>query len=139
MTKSEPPNQEHVHEAVTHAHEHYHLTHNFLEHTGVFEHLGFRHHHEHAHAADRHAHYPHENFESEHATEAHDHPHGAQVATAGTVKRPAAVKRVAAAKPTAARAGSKDVTAAQSPGSSDRTKRAAAPSKAAPQSTGGGA
>lgn len=140
MSESEPPSNEHTHQAVTHAHEHYHVTHNFFEHTGVFEHLGFRHQHEHAHATDRHSHHPHENYESEHATEAHDHLHPvAPVGRAREAKRPTAAKRAAAAAKltAAARTAAADVTPPRSPGSGVRAKKAPASNKAAPESSGG--
>ena len=66
---------EHQHEAVGHQHPHYHLTHNFIERVGGFEHLGYQHTHEHAHAAESHSHYPHEDFATEHLGEAHEHEH----------------------------------------------------------------
>jgi len=43
---------EHQHDGVGHEHPHYHLTHNFIERVGGFEHLGYQHRHEHTHAAD---------------------------------------------------------------------------------------
>ena len=66
---------EHQHEAVGHQHPHYHLTHNFIERVGGFEHLGYQHAHEHEHAAESHSHYPHEDFVTEHLGEAHEHEH----------------------------------------------------------------
>ena len=66
---------EHEHEAVGHQHPHYHLTHNFIERVGGFEHLGYQHTHEHSHAAESHSHYPHEDFATEHLGEAHEHEH----------------------------------------------------------------
>jgi hypothetical protein len=66
---------EHEHEPAVHSHGHYHVTHNFREMTGGFEHLSSFHEHEHDHAAIRHRHYPHEDFELEHEGEAHVHDH----------------------------------------------------------------
>ncbi len=71
--------EEHSHEAVVHRHGHYHVTHNFREMTGGFEHLSSYHEHEHDHAAVTHRHFPHENFDHEHAGEAHVHDHAASV------------------------------------------------------------
>jgi hypothetical protein len=87
---------EHQHEAVGHEHPHYHLTHNFIERVGGFEHLGYQHTHEHTHAAESHNHYPHEDFATEHLGEAHEHEHapGGQVpaSTAAKVIKKAAKK-----------------------------------------------
>jgi hypothetical protein len=68
---------EHSHDEVVHSHPHYHVTHNYNETIGSFDHLGSQHEHEHDHTEVRHAHYPHENEESEHQTEAHIHDHEA--------------------------------------------------------------
>jgi hypothetical protein len=65
--------QEHDHEALAHRHRHFHVTHNMS--AGGFEHLSSEHEHDHDHAALRHAHVPHENFDSEHHGEAHVHDH----------------------------------------------------------------
>jgi hypothetical protein len=86
----------HDHEAVVHAHRHYHVTHNFREMTGGFEHLSSAHEHEHNHAATSHSHHPHENFDSEHAGEAHVHDHPEPVSDNG--KAPAAKAKKAPAK-----------------------------------------
>ena len=93
----------HDHEAVVHAHRHYHVTHNFRDMTGGFEHLSSEHEHEHDHAAISHSHHPHEDFEGEHAGEAHVHDHSAPVAgepaQAKAKKAPARKAAKAAAKP----------------------------------------
>jgi hypothetical protein len=67
--------EHHQHDAIVHTHRHFHVTHNYREMTGGFEHLSSEHEHEHDHAEIAHAHYPHEDFESEHHGEAHDHDH----------------------------------------------------------------
>jgi hypothetical protein len=67
--------EEHTHEAMTHSHRHYHVTHNWNLHVGGFEHLSAAHEHEHDHAAFSHAHYPHKNLMAEHEHEAHVHDH----------------------------------------------------------------
>ena len=67
--------QDHDHEAMVHKHRHYHVTHNFSEVAGTFQHLTSEHDHDHDHAAISHSHYPHENFEHEHEGEAHIHDH----------------------------------------------------------------
>lgn len=67
--------QQHDHEALAHTHRHYHVTHNWNERVGGFEHLSAEHDHEHDHSPLSHAHYPHENFEAEHQGEAHIHDH----------------------------------------------------------------
>src|SRR5437764_10235509 len=92
--------EEHDHEPVVHSHGHYHVTHNFREMTGGFEHLSSYHEHEHDHAVLTHRHYPHENFESEHEGEAHVHDHDVTVAPArrdGSAKK-ATAKKAAAKK-----------------------------------------
>ena len=66
----------HEHPAVLHNHGHYHVTHNFREMTGGFEHHSSYHDHDHDHASVAHAHYPHEDFDREHEGEAHVHDHG---------------------------------------------------------------
>ena len=70
---------EHPHEAVVHAHEHPHVTHNRREGAdelvGEWEHLTAVHAHEHNHTAITHSHLPHENAEHEHLGEAHVHDH----------------------------------------------------------------
>jgi hypothetical protein len=68
----------HDHEALTHVHDHLHVTHNRTEPdkmVGGWEHLSSRHSHEHNHTPLTHIHRPHRNFEVEHATEAHIHDH----------------------------------------------------------------
>ena len=94
--------EEHEHPALAHSHGHYHVTHNYIERSGGFEHLSSHHVHEHDHGALKHAHYPHENFDQEHEGEAHIHDHEQAV-------RPATARRAAGtgkakgseAKPTA--------------------------------------
>ena len=71
--------EDHEHDAVVHDHAHFHVTHNFHEVAGTFEHLSSRHDHEHDHAALTHAHWPHEDFAAEHDGEAHTHDHGQPV------------------------------------------------------------
>jgi hypothetical protein len=84
--------ESHDHEAVVHSHEHYHLTHNHNPMTGGFDHLSSAHSHEHDHAPVKHAHWPHENFESEHQGEAHVHDHGTPVKKRAPAKKAAAKK-----------------------------------------------
>jgi hypothetical protein len=67
--------EEHTHERTVHSHPHYHVTHNYNKTTGGFDHLTAEHEHEHDHAEIRHTHFPHENFDKEHAGEAHVHDH----------------------------------------------------------------
>jgi hypothetical protein len=79
---SEHPGQQwdaHDHEAVVHSHVHYHVTHNYRDMTGGFEHLSSEHEHEHDHAALSHSHHPHQDFDKEHSGEAHVHDHGEAV------------------------------------------------------------
>lgn len=78
MSESGPQPGEHVHEAITHSHPHFHVTHNYFERAGAFEHLGYQHEHSHDHAEVTHSHYPHQDFESEHRGEAHEHAHPAK-------------------------------------------------------------
>jgi len=66
---------EHTHEPMVHFHRHHHVTHNFREISGAFEHLASAHEHEHDHAAVSHSHGPHQNEEREHEHEAHVHDH----------------------------------------------------------------
>ena len=70
---------EHVHDAVTHEHDHYHITHHkregMYEVLGEWEHLTSSHGHLHNHPAIAHAHGPHEDAEHEHLSEAHIHDH----------------------------------------------------------------
>lgn len=73
--------QEHDHEQLVHSHPHFHVTHNFNEMSGGFEHLSSAHDHEHDHAQLRHAHVPHQDFEREHHGEAHVHDHAAPSAS----------------------------------------------------------
>jgi hypothetical protein len=67
--------EKHEHEGLVHTHQHFHITHNHDEMTGGFEHLSSAHEHEHNHAPMQHAHVPHQDFEREHAGEAHVHDH----------------------------------------------------------------
>jgi hypothetical protein len=67
--------EQHTHEPVVHDHEHWHVTHNWSETAGTFEHLASRHSHPHDHAELTHSHVPHVDFDSEHAGEAHIHDH----------------------------------------------------------------
>ncbi|MGH8903834.1 MAG: hypothetical protein ACRDYA_19700 [Egibacteraceae bacterium] len=67
--------EEHKHDPLVHEHDHWHVTHNWTEAAGTFEHLAAQHAHEHDHAALAHSHVPHQDFESEHAGEAHVHDH----------------------------------------------------------------
>src|SRR5688500_1405278 len=93
---SEPGWDEHAHEALVHAHPHFHVTHNRNP-SGGFDHLSWEHEHEHDHPGIVHAHHPHEDFEAEHRNESHIHDHGEPVkrrAPAG-----AATKAVAADVP----------------------------------------
>ena len=77
MTESAPGVHfaEHDHEGLVHDHQHFHITHNYNEQTGGFDHLSAAHAHEHDHAPLRHAHVPHNDFENEHRGEAHIHDH----------------------------------------------------------------
>ena len=95
--------EEHGHDAVVHSHGHYHVTHNFRDMTGGFEHLSSYHEHEHDHAALSHRHFPHEDFESEHVGEAHTHDHDVSVAPA---RSDGTAKKATAKKATAKKAGS---------------------------------
>ncbi len=94
MTEVQPQWSEHAHDSVTHDHKHYHVTHNYFERAGAFEHLGYEHSHSHEHASEAHAHYPHRDFEAEHAGEAHEHPH-----PASSAKKPAAAAKKAGPAP----------------------------------------
>lgn len=67
--------EEHRHDPIVHTHVHYHVTHNFREMTGGFEHLSSQHEHEHDHAPLTHSHFPHQDFDAEHRGEAHIHDH----------------------------------------------------------------
>src|SRR5438067_11247208 len=71
--------EEHAHEAVVHPHEHYHVTHNYNDRAGGFDHFSWKHVHDHDHAGVSHRHYPHQDFEREHHGEAHVHDHGEPV------------------------------------------------------------
>jgi hypothetical protein len=104
MSNVESNWEPHDHEAVVHTHRHYHITHNFREMTGGFEHLSSAHEHEHDHAATSHSHHPHEDFDSEHAGEAHVHDHSEPVSDNG--KAPAKARKAPAKKATKAAADS---------------------------------
>ena len=103
-----PEFEEHTHDAMVHDHEHWHVTHNYRQMTGGFEHLSWKHSHTHDHAAVTHAHWPHEDFEAEHAGEAHDHDHDEPVkkrapATTSATKRTAKKSAKKSTKKAAAR------------------------------------
>jgi len=98
MSNHETNWEPHDHEALVHAHPHYHVTHNFRDMTGGFEHLSSRHEHEHDHAAMSHSHHPHEGFDSEHLGEAHVHDHSAPVSGDGQAPAAKAKKAPAAKK-----------------------------------------
>ena len=67
---------------------HLHVTHNYNEMAGAFEHLSSQHEHEHDHTQVTHAHWPHDDFAREHQGEAHDHDHGEPVKErSGTAKK----------------------------------------------------
>ena len=70
-----PAPQHHDHEALVHSHRHFHVTHNFNRLTGGFDHLYSEHEHDHDHSALSHTHLPHQDFDTEHAGEAHIHDH----------------------------------------------------------------
>jgi hypothetical protein len=101
--------EQHDHPALAHRHGHYHVTHNYIERSGGFEHLSSHHEHEHDHAALHHAHYPHENFDQEHEGEAHIHDHEQAVRpatarkAAGAGKAPAKAAKAAKAPAKAAK------------------------------------
>ncbi len=109
MPNPESSWEPHDHEALVHAHRHYHVTHNYRDMTGGFEHLSSEHEHEHDHAAISHSHHPHENFETEHAEEAHVHDHSAPVTPDDTGEATQVKARKAPAK--------KAALAAAAPGS----------------------
>jgi hypothetical protein len=67
--------EQHTHEGVVHVHEHWHVTHNWSETAGTFEHLASKHSHPHDHAELTHSHVPHVDVDSEHEGEAHIHDH----------------------------------------------------------------
>lgn len=94
----------HRHEGMVHSHTHFHVTHNWSDNAQTFEHLSSTHEHEHDHAAVEHAHFPHQDFESEHLNEVHDHDHDEPVKKRAPAKK-AATK--ATAKGTAKKAGVK--------------------------------
>jgi hypothetical protein len=89
--------EQHEHPALAHSHGHYHVTHNYIERSGGFEHLSSHHAHEHDHGALSHAHYPHANFDQEHEGEAHIHDHEQAVRPA-TARKAAGVGKAPATK-----------------------------------------
>ncbi len=95
--------EEHHHEAIVHDHAHYHVTHNFNERTGSFEHLSSRHSHPHDHGEISHVHWPHENFEHEHLGEAHVHDHEDAVRKRTTRKAKATAPKKTTVKTTKAK------------------------------------
>jgi hypothetical protein len=103
--------EEHHHEAMVHDHEHWHVTHNHRAMTGGFEHLSWKHAHEHDHAELTHAHFPHEDFESEHLDEAHDHDHGEPVKERQAAKK---ASKKSASKKTGAKKKATKKTASSS-------------------------
>ncbi len=104
MSNQEDSWEPHEHEAAVHSHRHYHVTHNYRDMTGGFEHLISEHEHEHDHAGMSHSHYPHEDFDREHAGEAHVHDHTTPVKEDGAPAK--AAKKAPAKKATKAVAGS---------------------------------
>jgi hypothetical protein len=111
MAHDRPDFEEHHHDAMVHDHEHWHVTHNYRALTGGFEHLSWKHSHEHDHAELTHSHVPHEDFEGEHADEAHDHDHGEPVKKRAPRKAAKkATKKAAAKKGTAKKATAKKAT-----------------------------
>ncbi|HEX2027125.1 MAG TPA: hypothetical protein VHF25_03920 [Nitriliruptorales bacterium] len=81
--------EEHAHEKLVHSHAHLHVTHNRNSMTGGFDHLYSEHEHEHDHPALAHSHIPHQDFDSEHHSEAHVHDHGEPVKTERATKKSA--------------------------------------------------
>ena len=107
MASSEKAWENHDHGALVHSHRHYHVTHNYQEAGGGFEHLSAAHEHSHDHTAVTHSHRPHERFDDEHAGEAHVHDHAVPVqdgqvqdgqADGGAAKPKKAAARKSAAK-----------------------------------------
>ena len=98
MSNQETGWEPHDHDPIVHSHGHHHVTHNFREMTGGFEHLSSYHEHEHDHAALSHSHHPHEDFESEHAGEAHVHDHVAPVRDNGQAEQATKAKKAPAKK-----------------------------------------
>jgi hypothetical protein len=121
----------HEHDAVVHDHSHFHVTHNWSDHAQTFVHLSSEHSHEHDHAKLEHAHFPHEDFDSEHLGEAHDHDHGRPVAeerqgleptqisgeqpARKTVGKKSAAKKATAKKATAKKSTAKKAAAKKAP------------------------
>ena len=102
-----PEFEEHTHDAMVHDHEHWHVTHNYRQMTGGFEHLSWKHSHEHDHAQVTHAHWPHEDFDAEHAGEAHDHDHDEPVKKRAPAKKAAARKSTKKATKTSTKKAAK--------------------------------
>jgi hypothetical protein len=77
MTENAPAAgwEERDYEGLVHSHRHFHVTHNRNEMTGGFEHLSAAHEHKHDHTTLHHAHVRHQDFEREHAGEAHIQGH----------------------------------------------------------------
>lgn len=117
--------EEHQHDAMVHDHEHWHVTHNFRRMTGGFEHLSWKHRHEHDHAAVTHAHFPHEDFEREHHDEAHDHDHREPVKDRAPARKAAAKKstKKAAAKSTKKAAAKKSTKKAATKSTKKATRK----------------
>jgi hypothetical protein len=103
--------EHHRHDAVVHSHEHWHVTHNFSEMAGTFEHLASQHAHAHDHAELEHSHYPHRDFESEHKGEAHEHYHADPVGDDQGGRAPAAAKNATTKKTAAKKSTTKKATA----------------------------
>ena len=106
--------EQHTHEAVVHTHRHWHVTHNWSDTAQTFEHLASQHEHEHDHAELAHAHFPHQDFASEHLGEAHEHYHADPTGTDQGSDEPTAAKKTAARKATAKKATAKKSTAKKS-------------------------
>jgi hypothetical protein len=73
MTENAPAAgwEDHDHQGLVHTHRHFQVTHNHNEMTGALS--TSAHEHEHDHAPLHHAHVPHQDFDREHAGEAHVH------------------------------------------------------------------
>lgn len=98
--------EEHHHEAIIHSHEHHHVTHNYNQMTGGYDHLSSIHVHEHDHNEVRHVHYPHQDFAKEHQYEAHIHDHDVPVKASSPARGQEAIDLTAdeqPAKPTRTR------------------------------------
>ena len=113
MTEERSDFEQHQHDELVHDHEHWHVTHNYK--AGGFEHLSWKHSHAHDHPAVEHAHVPHEDFESEHVGEAHDHDHGEPV-RARTPIDVAAKAEAAGSEPAERRAAKRSTKVSQEVG-----------------------